>query len=301
VLVGYDDDLAGQATRISNRIRGLLTGIYPALERPGAEDHPPGGAGDPVPLRRTSLASARPGDARSPRSPPHAPRISEKLITAIWAALDEQTVTVADTAAADRVLPRLAESLKTVLAQRTDPRWRGRKDPRCAPSCPGPDIPAPASGSGPPPASCSRSTTPGVSPAPHTWLPTPASLRSPTAPAPLSRGEHPAHAGNRKLKRAFFLAAFPALSDPVSRACYDRKLAEGKTQRRPHLPGPTPLRHPVRHAPLVGWNGYSSVDFRNQFIYHANFGHASIKLGTEVMKGSSRPPSLPVSPSTPYA
>ena len=33
VLVGYDDDLASEATRLSNRIRGLLTGIHPALER----------------------------------------------------------------------------------------------------------------------------------------------------------------------------------------------------------------------------------------------------------------------------
>src|SRR3954468_11374134 len=33
VLVGFDDDLAGEATRISNRIRGLLTQIHPALER----------------------------------------------------------------------------------------------------------------------------------------------------------------------------------------------------------------------------------------------------------------------------
>ncbi len=32
VLVGFDDDLAGEAIRISNRIRGLLTGIHPALE-----------------------------------------------------------------------------------------------------------------------------------------------------------------------------------------------------------------------------------------------------------------------------
>ncbi len=31
VLVGFDDDLAGEATRISNRIRGLLTQIHPAL------------------------------------------------------------------------------------------------------------------------------------------------------------------------------------------------------------------------------------------------------------------------------
>src|SRR5918999_5431337 len=33
VLVGYDDDLAGEATRVRNRIRGLLTQVHPALER----------------------------------------------------------------------------------------------------------------------------------------------------------------------------------------------------------------------------------------------------------------------------
>jgi hypothetical protein len=33
VLVGFDDDLAGEATRLSNRIRGLLTQIHPAMER----------------------------------------------------------------------------------------------------------------------------------------------------------------------------------------------------------------------------------------------------------------------------
>ncbi len=33
VLVGYDDDLAAEATRLSNRLRGLLTQVHPALER----------------------------------------------------------------------------------------------------------------------------------------------------------------------------------------------------------------------------------------------------------------------------
>ena len=37
-----------------------------------------------------------------------------------------------------------------------------------------------------------------------------------------------ARSGNRKLKRAFFLAAFATLRDPTSRAYYDRKRAEGK-------------------------------------------------------------------------
>ena len=42
------------------------------------------------------------------------------------------------------------------------------------------------------------------------------------------RGEHPPKGGNKQLKRAFFLAAFAALSDPPSRAYYDRKRAQGK-------------------------------------------------------------------------
>ena len=33
VLIGFDEDLAAEATRLSNRIRGLLTQIHPALER----------------------------------------------------------------------------------------------------------------------------------------------------------------------------------------------------------------------------------------------------------------------------
>ncbi|MBM7775085.1 hypothetical protein JOD54_005289 [Actinokineospora baliensis] len=32
VLIGFDGDLAGEAIRLGNRIRGLVTGIHPALE-----------------------------------------------------------------------------------------------------------------------------------------------------------------------------------------------------------------------------------------------------------------------------
>ena len=43
------------------------------------------------------------------------------------------------------------------------------------------------------------------------------------------RGEFPARSGNKRLKRALFLSAFAALrSEPVSRAYYDRKRAQGK-------------------------------------------------------------------------
>lgn len=68
VLVGFDDDLAGEATRISNRIRGLLTSIHPALERVSAPALPT------PPSSRSSRAVAdppesdRPANANSPRS-----------------------------------------------------------------------------------------------------------------------------------------------------------------------------------------------------------------------------------------
>ena len=43
------------------------------------------------------------------------------------------------------------------------------------------------------------------------------------------RGEFPARSGNKHLNRALFLSSFAALrSDPVSRAYYDRKRAQGK-------------------------------------------------------------------------
>jgi transposase len=119
VLIGFDDDLAAEATRLSNRIRGLLTQIHPAAERVLG---PKGSSavvlelltrfGGPAGLRATGrhrlLAVARKA----------APRAGERLVTDLLAALDEQPVVVPGSAAAEKVLPRLAGSPAQVLAQR---------------------------------------------------------------------------------------------------------------------------------------------------------------------------------------
>jgi transposase len=43
------------------------------------------------------------------------------------------------------------------------------------------------------------------------------------------KGEFPSRSGNKNLKNAFFMSAFASLrADPISRAYYDRKRAEGK-------------------------------------------------------------------------
>ncbi|MBP2180087.1 IS110 family transposase [Saccharothrix sp. AJ9571] len=228
VLVGFDDDLAGEATRLGNRIRGLLTGVHPALERAiGPKiSHPAvleilSRCGGPTGIRKagrrklTAIAKA------------HAPRMGDKLVEAIMTALGEQTVTVPGTTAADTVLPRLADSLKTVLQQRTQLATEVEEildaHPLAGVLTSMPGI--------------------GVRTAARILLEigdasnfaSSAHLAAYAGIAPVTRasgtsikGEHPARTGNRKLKRAFFLAAFAALHDPASRTYYDRKRAEGK-------------------------------------------------------------------------
>jgi len=228
VLVGFDDDLAGEGTRLGNRIRGLLTGIHPALERVlgprithAAVLEILSRCGGPAGIRTAGRRKL------SAIATAHAPRMGAKLVESILAALDEQTVTVPGTAAADTVLPRLADSLKTVLHQRKTVANEVEEILDAHPlagvltSMPGIGVRTAARilleiGD----ASAFKSS---------------GHLAAYAGIAPVTRtsgssikGEHPARTGNRKLKRAFFLAAFAALHDPTSRAYYDRKRTEGK-------------------------------------------------------------------------
>ncbi|TDP88809.1 IS110 family transposase [Labedaea rhizosphaerae] len=228
VLVGFDDDLAGEATRISNRIRGLLTGLHPALERAiGPKiSHPAvleilSRCGGPAGIRKTGRRKL------TAIAKAHAPRMGERLVEAITTALAEQTVTVPGTAAADTVLPRLADSLKTVLQQRKQvaEQVEGILDAHplagVLTSMPGIGV-----------RTAARILL-EIGDASH--FASSAHLAAYAGIAPVTRnsgtsikGEHPARTGNRKLKRAFFLAAFAAMSDPTSRTYYDKKRAEGK-------------------------------------------------------------------------
>ncbi|WP_370461431.1 IS110 family transposase [Micromonospora sp. Llam0] len=228
VMVGYDDDLAGEVTRVGNRIRGLLTQIHPPLERvlgPKLQ-HPAvleaiSRCGGPTGLRRagraklTEIVKAR------------APRMGARLVEQIFTALDAQTVVVPGTTAAETVLPRLADSLRDLLRQRDQvaEQVEGMLDAHpLAPvltSMPGIGVRTAARillevGDG------SSFPTAGHLAA-YAGL-APVTRRSGTS----IRGEHPPKGGNKQLKRAFFLSAFAALADPLSRAYYDRKRAEGK-------------------------------------------------------------------------
>lgn len=120
MIVGFDDDLAGEATPISNRLRGLLTQIHPHLERvlgPRIQH--------PVALRLLnqfgSPALIRKAGRRQLVSlmRPRAPRMAERLVVEdIFTTLDEQTVVVPGTDAAALIVPSLASSLQAVPDQR---------------------------------------------------------------------------------------------------------------------------------------------------------------------------------------
>ncbi len=119
MIVGFDDDLAGEATRVANRLHGLLTQIHPSLERvlgPRLQ-HP---AVLTLLERFGSPAQIRKAGRRRLVTllRPKAPRMAERLVTEIFAALDEQTVTVPGTEAAALIVPSLAGSLTAVLDQR---------------------------------------------------------------------------------------------------------------------------------------------------------------------------------------
>ncbi len=228
VLIGFDDDLAGEATRISNRIRGLLTGIHPALERVLGPrvTHPAvleilSRCGGPAGIRAAGKRKLTAIAAKN------APRMGARLVAEIYAALETQTVVVPGSAAAETVLPKLADSLKEILQQRKTIAVDVERMLDAHPlssvliSMPGIGIRTAARillevGDGSAFKSAGHlAAYAGIAPVTH---------RSATS----IRGEHPARSGNRKLKQALFLSAFAALHDPTSRAYYDRKRAEGK-------------------------------------------------------------------------
>ncbi|MGX4694388.1 IS110 family transposase [Streptomyces sp. JNUCC 63] len=231
-IVGFDDDLAGEVTRVANRLRGLLTQIHLALERVlGPRIQHPAVLwllerfGSPAQIRKAGrrrlITILR----------PKAPRMAERLVEDIFTALDEQTVVVPGTDAAAAVVPKHAANLSSLLDRRRqlassiEDLLEAHPLSRLLTSMPGIGVRTGARiliavGDG------SAFLTAG-------HLAAYAGLAPVTRRSGASiRGESPSRRGNKHLKRAFFLSAFAALADPASRAYYERKKAEGKRHKQ---------------------------------------------------------------------
>jgi transposase len=229
MLAGFDQDLAGEANRTSNRIRGLLTQFHPSLERVLGPrlDHPAitwllERYGSPAALRKAGrrklIEVVR----------PKAPRMAQRLIDDIFDALDEQTVVVPGTNTLDVIVPSLAKSLAAVHEQR---RALEAQIEALLEAHPLSQVLTSMPGIGVRTAAVLLATVGDGS-----SFPSAAHLASYAGLAPTTRqsgtsihGEHAPRGGNRQLKRAMFLSAFAALHDPASRSYYDRCRARGKT------------------------------------------------------------------------
>lgn len=227
MLCGFDDDLADQITQTSNRIRGLLTQIHPALERVLGPrlDHP---AVLDLLQRHPSPASLAATSEKSlaNKLSKLAPRMGKGLAHEVFLALSEQTVIVPGTNAATIVVPRLAHQLAALRRQRDEVAQEVERLVQVHPlfavltSMPGVGV-----------RTAARLLTEVAAKA----FASAAHLAAYAGLAPVTRrsgssirGEHPSRRGNKVLKRALFLSAFAALRDPVSRAYYARKISQGK-------------------------------------------------------------------------
>jgi len=120
VLVGYDDDLAAQSTRLSNRLRDALLHVHPALERLLGKHIERGGvidllAAGPTPAALRALGKDGIRTVMATRSP----RLAKTLPATILAALDAQTVVVPGTTEFGRVIAGVATQLRQVRTERT--------------------------------------------------------------------------------------------------------------------------------------------------------------------------------------
>lgn len=124
------DDLAAQITATSNRLRGMLPQIHPALGRVLGPRVAHPAVADllsryPTPA---TLAAAGGGHVRA-RLKKHAPRLAEPLTNEIFDALSQQTAVVAGTEAAARSNRRIHRHLLDLGHQmhlRTVGRWLAR-------------------------------------------------------------------------------------------------------------------------------------------------------------------------------
>ena len=223
-------DLAHETTRALNRIRSLLTQIHPALERVFVG----GSLATGLVLDLLEKFSGPTGLKNAGRSRvlrfarSHSRRDPEALIDRIFAALGEQTVVVPATAAVELVIPRVACQVKELKEQRATVAQEVEAMLEDFPlagvlmSMPGIGIKTAAQillniGDG------SAFETPGHLAA-YAGI-APVTRRSGTS----IRGEFPARSGNKRLKNALFYSAWVATRcDPISKAYYDRKRAEGK-------------------------------------------------------------------------
>jgi transposase len=226
LLIGHRHDLVADRTRLINRLRAVLVGVFPGLER--ALDLKTQGA--PKLLRRyqTPLKIRRAGRRRltdylRSQGVVKAEELAERALRAAEGQtlrLPAQELSARLVAELAAELIRLNERLATI-DQELEACFFSHSQARILTSLPGmgPRLGAEFL----------------VAVGNLAAFPNPDKLAAYAGLAPVSRDSgkaqgrlRRARGGNRSLKRVFYQAAFASLKTPASRAFYDRKRSEGK-------------------------------------------------------------------------
>jgi transposase len=228
LLCGYDADLRADANRVSNRLRELLVGHWPAVERAYGKRLDSRGVLAVVQQYPSGPALEQAGVARLTAAL-KAQRVqrAEAFATHLHQAAMSQTVTITGSATAARLISELAVQLAAVLARRADLAKEIEDSFFALPEA---TILRSLPGIGPrlgariavEIGSITRFRTPGHLAAYAGLGPTP--WKSGTS----INANLPNRFGNHRLKNALFLAAFASLRHAPSRTYYDRKRAQGK-------------------------------------------------------------------------
>lgn len=229
VPAGYDNDLAAEVVRSSNRLRDALLHVHPALERLLGKRINRAGvlallAAAPTPQQLNALGQAGIRTALAPRSRRlAATALPEQIMTV----LAEQSVTIPGTEAFGHVIAGLARNLLAVrderdaLAAELETRLEAHPLAEVLTSMPGVGV--------------RTAITLIITVGDGAAFPSAGHLAAYAGLAPVTRrsgssirSEHHSQRGHRALKAALYLSAFASLRDPASRAYYDRKRSEGK-------------------------------------------------------------------------
>ncbi len=251
MVLGHDDDLAQDATRTSNRLRGLLTSIHPALERvlgPRLR-HPAVLAllqtfGSPTQLAQAGTEQITQVMLQA------APRMrsAHTLADQITTALAEQTVQVPGTASAGEIVSGLAEALAVLLKRREILETRIAALLEAHPLAKVLTLHARGRGQ-------DRSPHPGRGRrrqrVPHRR--SPGFLRGTNPHHPSFRDLYPGRRAASRRQQDAQTGPVPGLvrlaeQPRIAGLLRQEALGEQAPQRSPHLPHPPPRQRPARHA-----------------------------------------------------
>lgn len=229
VLNGRDVDLAHDGSRAASRLRDSLMSVSPVLERVLGDRLGQAGVRDllvkyPTPSRLRDVGRARIRNVIRKRSP----RIADKVASAVWEALDAQTVTLPAEDRWGQVISDLAGDLDRIHHQR---KTLEDDIEEVFFQHPLGKVLVSLCGFGP----RTGARTLAEIGDPHRFRDggrlaayaglTPVDRQSGTS----IKGAHKNRAGNHRLKNAMFLAAFVASQhDPAAEVYYQKKRAEGK-------------------------------------------------------------------------